>query len=126
MVPPIARVDECDDHVHMLERIERLSPTTRTILRAALGIAIAIGLGLTTLALFFIGAVEFSGCFFECGEPNLIGGSLLLAGSAISTGLLFVAVAWGVGMNGRAWLAKTFLVGFGLVATLLLVLFTFG
>lgn len=110
----------------MIERIEQLSPTTRTILRAALGIAVAIGLGLVTLALFFVGSVEFSGCFFECGEPNVVGGSLLLGGSAITTGLLFMAVAWGVGMNGRARLVKTFSVGFGLVAILTLLVFTLG
>ena len=69
------------DHVCMLER---LSPTTRTVLRVAAGIAIGIAAGFATLILFFVGAVTATGCFIECNDPNVVGGSLLLAGAVLA------------------------------------------
>lgn len=87
---------------------------------------IAIGFGFTTLALFVIGSIEFSGCFFECSDPNPVGGSLLLAGSTLTAGVVFLALAWGAGMSLRASLIKAFAVGSGLVALSIILLFTFG
>ena len=110
----------------MIERIAQLSPTTRRVLRAALGVMIAIGFGFTTLALFVIGSIEFSGCFFECTDPNPVGGSLLLAGSTLTAGVVFLALGWGAGMNLRARLVKSFAVGSGLAALLIIVLYSFG
>lgn len=110
----------------MLERLEHLSPTTRTVLRAALGVAVGIGLGLATLVLLFIGTVEFTGCFFNCSDPNLVGGSLLLAGAAVTTGLLFASLGWAAGMNNRSRLVRVFGVGFGLAAAFLVVVMIFG
>ena len=115
-----------DDDDRMIELIEQLSPTTRRVLRAALGVMIAIALGFATLALFFVGSIEITGCFISCGDPNVLGGSLFLAGSAVTTGLLFVALGWGAGMNGRARLLKTFAIGSGLVTLLLLAVVSFN
>lgn len=80
--------------------IERLSPTTRTVLRVAVGIAIGIAAGLGTLILFFVGAVTATGCFFECSDPNPVGGGLLLAGAVACAALTVTSVVWGaIGCN---------------------------
>lgn len=110
----------------MIALIEQLSPTTRRVLRAALGVMIGIAFGLTTLALFVIGSIEFSGCFFECSDPNPVGGSLLLAGSTLTGGLVFLALGWGAGMNIRAKLIKSFVIGSAVVALFIILLFTLG
>lgn len=80
--------------------IERLSPTTRTVLRVATGIAIGIAAALGTLMLFFVGAVTATGCFIECSDPNVVGGSLLLAGAVLGAALTVTSVVWGaIGWN---------------------------
>lgn len=82
--------------------LERLSPTTRTVLRVATGIAIGIAAGFGTLILFFIGAVTASGCFIECNDPNPVGGGLLLAGAVACASLTVASVVWGaIGWNRR-------------------------
>ena len=87
------------DDVNMLDR---LSPTTRTVLRAAAGIAIGIAAGFATLILFFVGAVTATGCFIECNDPNVLGGSLLLAGAIFAGALTVTSVVWGaIGWNRR-------------------------
>jgi hypothetical protein len=80
------------DHVTMFEN---LSPTTRTVLRVAAGIAIGIAAGFATVVLFFIGAVTITGCFISCSDPNVIGGSFLLSGAVLSASLTVTAVVWG-------------------------------
>ena len=75
---------------------ERLSPTTRTVLRVAAGIAIAIATGLTTLIVFFLGVVTATGCFIECNEANPLGGALLLAGAVLGAAATVTAAVWGV------------------------------
>lgn len=82
--------------------LERLSPEARTVLRVASGIAIAIAAGFLTLILYFVGAVTATGCFFECSDPNVVGGGLLLAGAVLSSALTVTAVVWGaIGWNRR-------------------------
>jgi hypothetical protein len=75
--------------------LERLSPATRTVLRAACGIAIAIVGGFGTFILAFLGGVTATGCFIECSEPNVVGGSLLLAGAIMCASVTVAAVVWG-------------------------------
>lgn len=80
--------------------LERLSPTTRTALRVAAGIAIALAAGFATLILYFVGSVTATGCFIECNEPNVVGGSLLMAGAVLSAAVTVSAVVWGaIGWN---------------------------
>ncbi len=88
--------------------LEQLSPTTRTVLRVAAGIAIAIAAGFGTLILFFVGAVTVTDCFIECGrDPNVLGGSLILAGGVLCASLTITAPVWGaIGWN-RSVLIKT-------------------
>ncbi len=75
--------------------LERLSPTTRTALRVAAGIGLAIAAGFVTLVLLFVGAVTVTGCFFECsGDPNVVGGGLLLTGSVVAAALAVTSVVW--------------------------------
>lgn len=94
--------------------LERLSPQTRTVLRAAAGIAIGIAAAFLTLILYFIGAVAATGCFFECTEPDVIAGSLLLAGAVLSSALTISAFVWGaIGWNRRVLIRVA-----GTVATL--------
>jgi hypothetical protein len=82
--------------------LERLSPTTRTVLRVASGIAIAIAAGLGTLILFFVGAVTATGCFIECSDPNPVGGSLLLTGAVLGAAVTVTSGVWAViGWNRR-------------------------
>lgn len=76
--------------------LERLSPRTRIALRVAAGVAIGIAAGFLTLILFFVGGVTATGCFFECGEPDVVAGSLLLAGAVLSSALTISAIVWGV------------------------------
>ena len=98
----------------------RLSPTTRTVLRAAAGIAIAIAAGFATLILFFVGGIEATGCFIECGEPNAIGGSLLLTGAVLAASITITSVVWGaIGWQRRVLIKVA---GWTAVAATLLVL----
>lgn len=81
---------------------QELSPTTRTGLRVAAAIAISITAGLTTVVLYFVGIVTATGCFIECSDPNVVGGSLLLAGAVLSSAVTVSAVVWGaIGWNRR-------------------------
>ena len=106
------------DHVCMLER---LSPTTRTVLRVAAGIAIGIAAGFATLILFFVGAVTATGCFIECNDPNVLGGSLLLAGAVLAAAVTVTSVVWGaIGWNRRV-LAKVAAAVAGLATLVVLV-----
>lgn len=82
--------------------LERLSPTTRTVLRVAAGIAVGIAAGFGTLILFFFGAITATGCFIECNDPNPVGGALLLAGAVFGAALTVASVVWGaIGWNRR-------------------------
>ena len=82
--------------------LERLSPRTRIVLRVSAGIAIGIAAGFGTLILGFVGAVEATGCFFECTDPNPVGGGLLLAGAVLFAALTVTSVVWGaIGWNRR-------------------------
>ena len=98
----------------------RLSPTTRTVLRAAAGIAIAIAAGFATLILFFVGGIEATGCFIECGEPNVLGGSLFLTGAVLTAAIAITSVVWGIVGWQRRVLVKV--AGWTAVAATLLVL----
>lgn len=74
----------------------------RTALRVASGIAIGIVAGFGTLILYFVGAVTVTGCFIECSDPNVVGGSLLLAGAVVSAAFAVTAVVCGIiGWNRR-------------------------
>ncbi len=85
-----------------MNMFERLSPSTRTVLRAAAGIAIGIASGFATLILWFVGAVTATGCFIECSNPNVVGGSLLLAAAVLFAALTISSVVWGaIGWNRR-------------------------
>ncbi|HEY5652327.1 MAG TPA: hypothetical protein VIW46_12835 [Acidimicrobiia bacterium] len=102
--------------------LERLSPNTRTALRVAAGIAIAIAAGFGTLILLFVGGVTMTGCFIECGEPNPIGGSFLLAWAVLSASLSVTSAVWGV----IGWRRRTLLrVGSAVAAIACLVIVTF-
>lgn len=75
--------------------LDRLSPASRNVLRAASGIALATAGGLGTFILAFLGTVTATGCFIECNQPNVVGGSLLLAGAVMSASASVTAVVWG-------------------------------
>lgn len=107
-------------------QVQQLSPTTRRVLRAVAGLLIAVPAGIATLVLYWVGSIEFTGCFFECGDPNPVRGSLFLLGAAITTGLVFASLGWGLGMNGRSRLLAMMAGGFGLVAVYTLILLAFG
>jgi len=74
---------------------DRLSPAGRNVLRAACGIALATAGGFGTFILALLGTVTAIGCFIECNEPNVAGGSLLLAGAVMSASASVTAVVWG-------------------------------
>ena len=107
-------------------QLDQLSPTTRRVLRAVAGLVVAVPAAIGTLVLFWVGSIEFSGCFFECGEPNRVRGALYLGAAALTTGLTLVALAWAAGLVGRRRLLMTFSSGLVVVSLYALFLLTSG
>lgn len=107
-------------------QLDQLSPTTRRVLRAVAGLVVAVPAAIGTLVLYWVGSIEFSGCFIECGDPNRGRGALYLGGAALTSGLTLVALAWAAGLAGRRRLLLTFASGLVVVSLYALVLSVSG
>jgi hypothetical protein len=67
----------------------------------------------------FIGSILYTGCFFECSDPDRIGGTVLLMSAA---GLVALAVgAFGLAATGRWATARTAAIVTALPASVLAV-----
>ncbi len=84
--------------------------------RVALVVGLAAALYWPVVLGLFVGAVTFTGCFFDCGDANPVGGALLLLVPALLVGAWAGVVAWAGGRadlwrrfaaiaTGLAWLA---------------------
>lgn len=104
--------------------LEQFPPAARTALRAVAGIGIAIAAGYGTLVLSFVGTVELVDCFIECGEgPNVLAGSLLLAGAVLCASATLTSVVWGaIGWQPRT-LRRVATTVAGIASIILLVIF---
>lgn len=77
--------------------------------RLALGIAAAVASGYASLAMLFIGSIEYTGCFLECSAPNRPIGGLLLLGAAGSAAAAITALTYAF-FDRRFPLVTTFLI----------------
>lgn len=87
------------------------------LLRLLLGGVAALVLGAAAYLLLFVGAIEATGCFIECGEPNLVVGVPLLGGAVLAAGSAVTAFVWGI-VGGRLfplWRVFAWAAGVGLV-----------
>jgi len=66
------------------------------IARVVGGIAAAVSFAYGALIALFVGAVITSGCFFECNDPNPVGGVPILALAAVLAGLTVATLVWAV------------------------------
>lgn len=93
------------------------------VARVVGGLAAAVALAYGTLIAFFIGAIVTTGCFFECNDPNPVGGLPILASAGLLAGATITATVWAVTTR-RLWpLVKTVgtvSAGLGVIAALVL------
>jgi hypothetical protein len=86
--------------------------------RIVLGLLVPVG-AIATLYLWFIGWVNFTGCFISCGEPDRLAGAALLTGAAaVATGTLLAG--WVAITGTLRWLREAALVCAGIVILLVL------
>lgn len=86
--------------------------------RLGIGLLMAIAAGFGAFLLFFIGAVEFTGCFISCSDPNRPAGTLWLAGAAAVAATAVTALGWGIAGR-RAPLRALFMGSAAVAATVI-------
>jgi hypothetical protein len=92
----------------------RMHPAIRVIV----GAVVAAAAGWGTLIAWFVGIIEFTGCFISCGDPNPLGGVGLMAVAAGLLGATVAAVGFAIiGWQKRVML-KLWLIGTGIGAIL--------
>jgi hypothetical protein len=70
-------------------------------------LAAAVVLAYGALVGLFIGAVEWTGCFMSCSDPNPVGGALMLILASAAASSAIVAVVWGVTMRPLSQLIRS-------------------
>lgn len=92
--------------------------TMHPAIRVIVGAVVAAAAGWGTLIAWFVGIIEFSGCFISCGDANPLGGVGLMAVAAGLLGATVAAVGFAIiGWQKRAML-KLWLIGAGIGAIL--------
>ena len=97
MVALIESVFEGD--TMLIDNATRRRSVWKRVGRIGGALAAAVVLAYGALVGLFFGAVETTGCFISCSDPDPVGGGLILILASAAASSAIVAVVWGVTMR---------------------------